>query len=324
MQANEALARMVAPGQKRPGIWHHGICQIVVTRACNLSCVHCSQASNLGGKATVMTPEEFEQAVDSLDGYFGVYATFGGNPAMSPYFEDYARILRAKVPFARRGLWCNALRGKGAIARVTWNPAVSNLNVHLDGEAHAEFVRDWPESAPYLKGMEQDSVHSSPWVAIKDMVPDEELRWEHISKCDINRYWSAAIGVVPGRGLRAYFCEVAYSQAVMHATLNPDDPNFGDVGMEVVPGWWRRPMADFEAQVRQHCHACGIPMRRQGQGAIHGTHEEFSETHRAIARPKKKDRPVEFVDSLSIGRIERGERPSTQYLAGVTPGYKGD
>jgi hypothetical protein len=94
-----------------------------------------------------------------------------------------------------------------------------------------------------------------------------------------------------------------------------------DVGLEVVPGWWRKPMADFEDQVRLHCHACGIPLRRPGQLAIGGVEEEFSRTHRFIARPKAKDRTVSIV---SIGGLtERPERPSTQYLPNVTPGYHG-
>jgi hypothetical protein len=80
-------------------------------------------------------------------------------------------------------------------------------------------------------------------------------------------------------------------------------------------------MADFADQVRLHCHACGIPLRRPGQLAIGGDHEEFSETHRAIARPKVKSRPVEFVES--IGMIGRPDRPSTEYLEGTTPGYRG-
>jgi hypothetical protein len=311
------LNKMVAPSQKRLGIWMGGVCQLMVTRGCDLACVSCSQGSNLGGKIEVMTPEQFETAVLSLDGYFGIYGCFGGNPTVSKYFEDYCRILRSHVPFRQRGLWSNNLRGKGAHARITFDPSHSNLNVHMNKDAYDEFWETWPESRPYLKGLDTDSVHSSPWVAIKDVVLDEEERWKIISDCDVNKWWSSLVGLVPGRGLRSYFCELAYSQAVMHA----DDPDWPDVGLQVEPGWWRKPMADFEAQVLLHCHSCGIAMRRPGLPAITGTHEEFSKTHEFIARPKVKSRPVEIV---TIGGLaERPERPSTQYLPGVTPGYKG-
>lgn len=317
MEAHEALKKMVLPSQRRP-VWMGGIAQIMVTRACNLSCVSCTQGSNLAGKPAVMKPDEFEQAVRSLDGYFGVVGVFGGNPAMSPYFEDYCRILRAHVPLRRRGLWCNHPKGKGALCRITFWPAHSNLNCHLDREAYDEFARDWPESIPYLKGMDRDSTHSAPFVAIRDVVEDEGRMWEMISDCDISKFWSSCIGVVPGKGLRAFACEIMYSQAALHA----DDPDWPDTGLPVEPGWWRKPLAEFEHQFRHHCTRCGIPLRREGQLAIGGTHEEFSETHHSIARPKVKDRPMQLV---SIGGFEgRSDRPSTQYLPNVTPGYHGD
>ncbi len=327
MEAAEALRMMVPPSQKRP-CWRGGILQLHVTRACDLACLGCSQGSGLAGKPVVMTPEQFETAVKSLGfgvpgatPYFGVLGVFGGNPAVSPHFEAYCEILRGLVPFEQRGLWCNHPRGKGAVCRITFNPRHSNLNTHMSAEAHAEFSRDWPESIPFLKGLDRDSVHGAPFVAMKDVIADEGQRWSLIPGCDVNRFWSALIGVVPGRGLRAYFCELAYAQAALHAGADDAD-DWPDTGLEVVPGWWKLPMQNFEAQVRLHCHSCGIPLRRPGQLAIGGAHEEFSETHRAIARPKVRDRPVEFVELG--GTLERSERPATNYLPGVTPGYRGE
>ncbi len=318
--------KMVVPSDRRP-VWRHGIIQVMVGRACDQACFHCTQGSNLAGKPVVMTPDEFETAIRSLGfgvpgqaPYFGVVGTFGGNPATSPHFESYCEILRAHVPYEQRGLWCNHPRGKGNLCRITFNPAHSNLNVHLDDHAAREFRRDWPECARYLKGADEDSTHGAPFVAMRDVIPDESERWKLIGDCDVNRYWSALVGVVPGRGLRAYFCELAYAQAALHAGADDAD-DWPDTGLPAEPGWWRRPLADFEAQVRLHCHSCGIPLRRPGQKAIGGEREEFSETHRAIARPKTRDRPVEIVES--IGTIARPARPSTQYLPGVTPGYQG-
>ena len=312
------IPKMVLPSQKRP-VWSSGICQIMVTRACDLSCVACTQGSNLAGKPVVMTPDEFEQAVLSLDGYFGIYGCFGGNPSMSPHFESYCKILRKHVAFNQRGIWCNHPRGNGAVMRITFNPACSNLNCHLKSEAYEEFSRDWPESVPYLKGMDKDSIHSPPFVAIKDVVTDETEMWQMIGDCDVNKFWSSLIGVVPGHGLRAFLCELMYAQAALHSG-NEDWNGTGlpmpDTGLPVTPGWWRKPLVDFEQQVRTHCTACGIPMRRPGQLAIGGDHEEFSETHRFIARPKTKSRPVAFV---GIETLIRTDRPSTDYLPGTTP-----
>lgn len=327
MTESEALPRMVAPARRRP-VWLGGILQIMVTRACDLACHHCTQGSNLAGRPVVMTPDEFEAAVKSLgfgvpgqEPYFGVVGVFGGNPALSPHFDAYCEILRGLVPFRQRGLWCNHPRGKGAVARITFNPAHSNLNVHLSSDAADEFRRDWPESGPYLKGEAEDSVHGPPFVAMRDVEPDEGRRWAMVADCDINKYWSALIGVVPGRGLRAYFCEIAYAQAALHAGA-ADADDWPDTGMEVVPGWWKRPMENFASQVRQHCHACGIPLRRPGQLAIGGDREEFSEAHRHIARPKVKSRPVSLVESIGMVGA-RSDRPATEYLPGTTPRARG-
>lgn len=315
--------KMVLPSDKRPGIWRSGICQIMVTRACDLACHHCTQGSNLAGKPVMMTPEQFDAACASLEGYFGVVGMFGGNPTMHPQFDELCRIMRARFPFEQRGLWCNNLRGKGAHARVTFNPRHSNINVHLNSEAADEFRRDWPESAPCIKGETTDSIHGSPWVAAKDVISDEAERWRLIGDCDINKHWSAMICAVRGE-LRAFFCEIAGAQAMLHEN-NPDWDGTGepmpDTGLSVQPGWWRASLETFEPQIDLHCHSCGIPLRRKGEAAIGGLKEEFSETHRFIARPKVKNRPVEIV---SIGGpLQRPARPATQYLAGVTPGYQG-
>lgn len=317
-----AILKMKAPCDKREKIWRGGIIQIMVTRACDLACHHCSQGSNLAGKPVMMTVDQFDLACQSLEGYFGVVGMFGGNPAMHPQFGDLCQVMRSRIPFVQRGLWSNNLRGKGSHARITFNPRHSNLNVHMNSEAHAEFSRDWPESIPYLKGLEQDSVHGSPWVSMNDAGIPEDERWRLISQCDVNQHWSAMIGVFRGE-LRAWFCEVAGAQSMLHENnLNwagTGEP-MPDTGLEVKPGWWKESMAAFENQVNTHCHDCGIPMRRDGQFAIGGDHEEFSETHRFIARPKVRDRSVQIV---SIGgAIERSERPSTEYLPGTTPAIK--
>lgn len=320
---SHTVPNMVMPGQPRKGIWNSGICQIMICRSCNESCVHCSQGSDLAGRPAMMSVEQFRQACMSLESYFGIVGVFGGNPTTHPEFDKICEVMRGIIPFARRGLWSNALLGKGAHARVTFNPARSNLNCHLSREAYDEFARDWPESIPFLRGMDQDSVHGAPFVAIKDVVPDEAERWRMIGDCDVNKHWSSCIGTVNGE-LRAYFCELAYAQAALHAD-NPDWDGTGrpmpDTSVKVEPNWWKRPQKDFEAQIRLHCQACGIALRRPPVPAVGGDHSEFSETHRHIARPKTRGRAVQFVGVENL--TARPDRPATEYLSGVTPGYKG-
>lgn len=317
MNADEALGTMVAPGDVRDGIWRGGILQIMVTRACDKACFHCTQGSNLAGKPVMMTPEDFETACRSLAGYWGVVGMFGGNPAMHPQFEQLCDIFTRYFPFAQRGLWCNHPRGKGAIMRRTFNPDVSNLNVHLDMEAYEEFARDWPECRHKLKGHDQDSRHAPVFKAMIDLedlpFPDgsrrentPENRRELFSNCDINQTWSAIVCSVPGHGLRAFFCEVAGAQAMLHGL----DSSWPDLGKPAIPGWWREPMQAFADQVEHYCHRCGEPCREYGQLAIGGEFEEVSATHADIYKPKVRDREVRVVQ-LDSGRFLR---KATDYI----------
>jgi len=288
MNEQLALSLMKAPSDHRPGIWRGGVLQIWTTRTCDKSCFACTQGSNLAGKPGMITPEQFEQACISLWGYFGVVGMFGGNPASHPQFDVLCEIMRMHIPYEQRGLWCNNLMGKGAIARATFNPEVSNLNVHLDQNAYDEFLRDWPEAKPF--GLHEDSRHSPPYVAMQDVVPDEADRWNLIAGCDINKNWSAMIGVFRGQ-LRAWFCEIAGAQSMLHQ----HEDFYPDTGVRVVPGWWKQKMPAFAGQARKHCHECGIPLKGRGSLAVGGTAEQVSRTHELVHRTKTKGREVQLV-----------------------------
>lgn len=310
---------MKAPGDKRP-VWDGGVLQVWVTRACDKQCFGCTQLSNLRGPYGRMTPEQFDLALQSLSGYFGVVGMFGGNPCVHPQFDELCRIMRARVPWHQRGLWSNNLNGHGATCRITFNPARSNLNVHQDQEALAEMNRDWPEtvglSAPQDRGASSDSRHTPVYVAMSDLdalrmrdgrvVENTEAnRFRLIADCDVNQYWSAMICVVRGE-LRAFFCEIAGAMAMAHDL---------DTGLPVTQGWWRQPMSAFEGQVRKHCHECGFPLRAKGALANGGPdeREQVSPTHVSIFKPKDKNRPVELVTRLE--QLDAGYLPrATDYV----------
>lgn len=309
MLESEMLSRMKSPRDQRP-VWRGGVVQIHILRACNESCFHCTQISNIRGKSVLMTPDQFRTAVETLRDHFGVVGIFGGNPAMSPYFEEICAILREVIPFERRGLWCNNPWGKGAICRETFNPYVSNLNVHLDQDAYDQFVLDWPETAGLinLKGLAEDSRHGPPFVAMQDVgYTDDEIN-HAAGTCDVNQKWSSLIGVFRGE-LRAYVCELMYAQAALHA----DDSDWPDTGIPVEPGWWDHPMEYFADQVRFHCRRCGMPIKAAGQLAINGEREQVSATHAPWYKPKTPGRPVELV--TSIDQLGEDRVPSaTSYL----------
>lgn len=297
MNEQQCLNEMVAPGTRRKGKYREGVIQIWVTRVCDKACFGCTQGSNLAGYSPEITVENFEKAVVSLKDYFGVVGMFGGNPTLHKHYAELCKILQRHIPYEQRGIWCNKLFGKGAITRETFNPAVSNINVHMDLEAANEFRRDWPEV--HVVGLNTDSRHSPPFVAMRDVISNESERWRLIASCDINKHWSALIGQFRGEA-RAWFCEIAGSQSILHQ----DDPNYPDTGVEVVPGWWQRPMESFAHQVRKHCHECSVPLRIYGElsQAEQGT-EYTSVTHQEIFIPKKRERNVEHFVGVAEKKV---------------------
>ena len=305
MTESEALQRMIAPGTPREGKYRRGVIQIHITRSCDKSCFNCTQGSNLGGRTTFISPEQFAAAVDSLRGYFGVVGVFGGNPALHPQFEELCKILRESwVPRSQRGVWCNnpVTEAKARAMRATFDPSVSNLNVHLDQTAYKMFRQYWPEANVF--GQSSDSRHSPVYVAMRDVGVEESRRWELISNCDINQHWSAMIGVFRGE-LRAWFCEIAGAQAMLHQ----DEPDYPDTGVDPTKEhqlahnglglkWWECGMHYFAHQVHKHCHDCGVPLRGHGalaQGSDETEVEQVSATHQGIYKPKRKGRRVELV-----------------------------
>src|SRR5262245_16823645 len=307
---------MKSPADKRLGVWRGGVLQIWVTRACDLSCIGCTQGSNLAGKPGMMSVKQFETAIQSLcrwlDGkcspYWGVVGVFGGNPCVHPKFPELCEVMRKWIPFDQRGLWSNNLNGHGVICRKTFNPDVSNLNVHMNREAFDEIRRDWPLAMP--KGIE-DSRHSPPFVAMQDMEDMTEAEiWDLVGNCDVNQRWSALIGVFRGE-LRGWFCELAGAQAMLHE----NEPDYPDTGVKIEPGWWNKPISAFEDQVRYHCFACVHPMRGFGDMAQKGTQEHVSKTHKNIYKLKK---PFGKTVHLVTKRSELGEPvgAATQYLPG--------
>lgn len=302
----ELAQRMVSPSKRRPGKWMEGVMQINITRSCDLACSNCTQGSQFAGKRYYMTLENFELACQSVHDYFGLIGIFGGNPAMHPQFEDICRILRSYFPKEKCGIWCNNPLGKGSMMRRTFNPRMSNLNVHLNKGAYNEFKLDWPESMPF--GADNDSKHSAVHGDLVAAVPDETERHNLIANCDINRHWSAMICQFRG-GLRGFFCEVAGGQAV----LFQDNPNYPDTGISITPenvheGWWKRPMADFSHQVSRHCNNCLVPLRGASRYAqqeqiteVSGMYEELSAKGKhgllpIVSIPSETRRVIDYLE----------------------------
>jgi len=309
MKEADALQLMVPPSRKRPGKAFGGTIQILTTRACDRACHGCTQGCNFRGHAQPISLDHFDQACRSLFDYWGVVGVFGGNPTLHPKFGTICSILRQYVPWDRRGIWANRLFGQGRVVQATFNPSISNVNVHLDGEAAQEFHREWPRVHVY--GVNDDSRHAPPFIAMCDLVHNEGRRGELVSQCDINQHWSAMIGEFRGE-LRAWFCEIAGAQSILHQS----DPDYPDTGVPVVPGWWNQPIEYYANQVRKHCHECGIPLRGYGDLACDPNGVDYvSCTHASVCIPKLHSgvvRTIEHLDQLRTKNL-----PAHEYLQGA-------
>ena len=221
---------------------------IDVTNKCDLACSNCTRLLENQDAFWDMSVDNFRMAARSMKDFPGIVAVIGGNPVMHAKFEQICHIFCEEIPEKRqRGLWTNNVFKHAALAKEVFG--VFNLNPHgVD--------RGIKSLAPLRAGSwyhDGYSSHAPMLVAGKDLFGEEEM-WDRISRCDINHYWSATVTQNKGE-LRAYFCEVAGAFDLARGT---------DHGIPVVPGWWRRNIAEFEPQVRHFCPGCGVPAKLKG------------------------------------------------------------
>ena len=236
-----AIANMRSPYEMQ-------IICIDITNKCDLACSNCTRLLENQDAFWDMTPDNFKLAVRSLEGFPGVIAIIGGNPAMHRNFKELCDIFVKEVPNKnQRGLWTNNIFKHSDLAKKVFG--VFNLNPH-GSERGIKSLASLKSRAWYHEG---HSSHSPLLTAGKDLFEEEEM-WDRISKCDINQNWSASIVQNKGK-LRAYFCEVAASFDLARGTDN---------GIEVVPGWWRRNVSEFEDQIALFCPGCGVPAKLTG------------------------------------------------------------
>lgn len=308
---------MKAPGDFRKGIWRGRVLQIKVTNVCDLNCKNCTAAVGIAKALKhhwFMTPDQFREALLSMVGFPGVIGMFGGNPCIHPQFEELCAIFREVIPNKdQRGLWSNNLKGKVDVCRETFSPEHSNLNVHRSQAAYDEIMSAWPEAILARQtfmntGLTQPSMHGSWWVAMKDVIKDENKRWDLIGKCFVNQTWSAEITVIKGQ-LRAFFCEFAATRGEFFEVLNEPD-----VGLPLTPGWWSQPMEFFKDQVCHHCHRCGAPLNPEKIEDLGGGLEDFTVTNEALFGTK---RPGHRLDAPEGDYIATKGAPATGYLGDV-------
>ena len=274
---DRAIATMRSPKDM------HIIC-VDVTNRCDLRCSNCTRLLVNQTHHWDMSPDNFRAALRSLRDYPGVIAMIGGNPCLHKEFPALCRIFVEEIPVKRqRGLWSNNVFNHQELIRDTFG--FFNLNPHNDPKGMASLAK-LRELIPGLAYYQGNSHHAPLLTAVQDIIPDPEKMWDAITRCDINRNWSASI--VENKGeLRAYFCEVAAAFDLARG---------GDHGAPVEPGWWRRSVTDFADQVKRFCPGCGVPARLKGHLDADET-DDYSPTNADIATRTRGRRTVAHVTS---------------------------
>ena len=290
----------IAIGKMRGPEHMHIIC-IDVTNKCDLACSNCTRLLKNQDSLWEMTPDNFREALRSLKNYRGVIAMIGGNPCTHSKFEEMCAIFREEIPNQfQRGLWTNNYFKHREVIEKTFGAL--NLNPHNVERANEPLkdlyqvmVKNRGFNGGYYVG---NSVHAPLLTAIRDLYPEAEM-WERISRCDINREWSATI-IQNQNKLRAYFCEVAASFDLSRNT---------DFGIPVTLDWWKRPIVDFASQIRKFCPGCGAAARQKPTVDANQI-DTYTKTNADIAL-KSKEQKNRKIEELVSNRTE--ERRITQY-----------
>lgn len=261
-----------------------------VTNKCDLSCSNCTRLLKNQESFWEMTSDNFRLALQSLKNYQGIIAMIGGNPCVHTQFEKLCEIFREEIPNQfQRGLWTNNYFKHREVIEKTFGAL--NLNPHNVERANKplkDLYKKMVEERGFNGGFYEKNSHHAPLLtAVKDLYPEKEM-WDRISRCDINREWSASIVQNSGK-LRAYFCEVAASFDLARGT---------DHGHEVVLDWWKRPITTFSDQIKHFCTGCGVPARLKGSMDYEET-DTYTKSNADLAEKSQrlKNRKIKLLES---------------------------
>lgn len=233
--------------------------QIEVTNACNLRCANCTRFVGHHKKPFFMDIDTVRKAILSLEGFKYGIGLMGGEPTLHPRFPEICKIYQELIPDKnKRQFWTNGFGWKKyeKLIYETFEPKQIVYNNHKDPD---------------------EGVHQPLLIAAKDIIEDEDIMWELIDNCWIQRRWSASI---TPKG--AFFCEVAAAQ---------DHLFDGPGGYPIEKGWWQKTPDHFKDQVRLYCPNCSaaIPMPRPS------AHDNCDTVSKSVAEKLKKCMSPKYI-----------------------------
>jgi len=274
-------------------IYENWCVQIDITNYCFLSCLYCSRYNRHLRKdqRQHMTLEQFRAALDSLAAWPTRIGVIGGEPLLHPEFEAFCGEIKKRFPREKMALWSSGPKRYQEL-----KPLIDETFGFIAYNEHNE------EQLRTCK-------HQPLTIAIREAVPDAELRRKLVDDCWVQRTWCATVN-----HFGAYFCEVAAAQDVLL--------NEGKNAWPVTPDWWVKTPEEFERQVRSFCDNCGmaIPMERE---LIQNEVEKFSPDLLKVFREKG-------LRKVDEGQVEVFDRQVSREEILVTIGdwkpgnYRGD
>lgn len=280
--------------------------QIVVTNKCNKNCCHCSQVCPHIPKDKLyeMSLEQFEKALQSLEGFPGEVGIFGGEPTICKDFEGYCKLLQKYFPVrCQHGLWTNGFKYDKYrdLIQETFPKEQVAYN------EHEEVQPCWHQPNQIaISEVFDGHITAKGKITGSDVISDFSLMNKIIDNCWVNLRWSA---VINPRGV--YFCEVAAAKAILY-----DGPK----GLPVEKDWWKRPIKDYRYLIDTICPTCSmcLPMPMKANDK-----QKYDNVSKLLGRelilkdsPKAWRNETKIIDMKPLRDFLKGHKfePETDYL----------
>lgn len=279
------------------------IIDLDITNACHLSCSNCTRSVGLKPKPYEMTVDQFEKAVDSMDGWKGhTLAVLGGEPTLHRNFAELSRSFQSMWgPPADPAQGVLPIQDFNSFAqdRLCDNRTGRGLWTSLGpGYArHYELIQE-VYSRQTINTHDVGGRHQSGMFTRKELGIPDEVWYPLRDACWIQNMWSASVNP---HG--AYFCE--FAGTLDHLYFD------GKHAWPVEKDWWRRTPEEFGAQL-ELCELCGHCLK--GPSAVDNAEvDQVSPVHAKMLedRGMGKKNPLEIIDPSSIQWD--GRNPSIQW-----------
>jgi organic radical activating enzyme len=231
------VKRVCTPTQKYPkqqysqGYPYKWCALIDITNYCSINnCIYCSRFLNHvpEHKRYNMSLDKIEEAIIAYKGFPEHLGIIGGEPQIYPQFKEMCELL---LKHNKREKYCFF---------TSINPETSKYRDLI------KKTFGYVAYNPHTSSQSEICKHQPLTLAAKDMVQNQNLRYELYDQCYFRQKWCGTVNP-----MGAFHCEIAAGIALL----------MGKKGLPVKKNWW---LGDWHDQI-DLCELCGgaIPQERQ-------------------------------------------------------------